>query len=183
MLTAKPVYQSAFPRRNWTVLAHEVPIGEVTLTGWGMGSIVLRGNSYCATTMPEVGPAVPNFPIPRRYTMCSDTALIHSASEEPSRVYRIDSTDAGSGPPLIFQRTSTWQQFLFEPWPRYGIFRTGDTALCGTIIWQSPFPWQSAVRELVALTLPAEIGESLQLFLLWLFVDRAQWGRDEDATG
>src|SRR5579864_3962915 len=107
MLTAKPVYQSAFPRRNWTVLADEVPIGEVTLSGWGMGAIVLRGESYCATTMPEVGPAIPNFPIPRRYTMCSDTALIHSASEEPSRIYRIHSTDAGSGPPLIFQRTST----------------------------------------------------------------------------
>jgi hypothetical protein len=70
---------------------------------------------------------------------------------------------------------------LFQPRPRYGVFRGSDTAPCGTIIWQSPFIWQSAFRDLVALTLPAEIGETLQLFLLWLFVDRAQWGTDEDA--
>ncbi len=180
MLMAKPVYQSAFPRRNWTVLADEVPIGEVALAGWGVGVIVLRGESYSTITIPAVGPVAPNFSIPRRYTMCSSTALMYSALEAPSRVYCIDSPDAGSDPPLIFRRTSTWRQLLFEPRYRYGVFRSSDEAPCGTIIWQSPFFWQSAFRDHVALTLPAEIGETLQLFLLWLFVDRVQWGLHED---
>jgi len=181
MLTAKPDFQSTFPRRNRTVLANEVPIGEVTLTGWGTGVTVLRGQHYFTTTAPAVGPVVPNYPTPRHYTMYSDIAPIHSALEDPSRIYCIESSSPDRNLPIIFRQTNTWKQRLFEPWPRYGVFRSSDGASCGTIIWRSPRVWQSAFGDLVALTLLPEIGETLQFFLLWLFVDRAQWGRDEDA--
>src|SRR5882757_8358252 len=136
MLTVEPLYpNSSFPRRNWAVLCDEVPIGEMTLIGWGSGFIALREQHYSTTAMPEVSPFGPES-IPREYKMFSSANLLHSLMEERRDVYSINS-DSENG--LLKLRGGWPAYFLGGSFPSYRLYRGNDPSPIGSIRQKKAF--------------------------------------------
>jgi hypothetical protein len=168
MLTAEPLYpNSTFPRRNWAVLCNEVPIGEMMLTGWGSGFVVLREQHYSTTATPEVSAFGPES-IPREYKMFSSVGLLHSLVEEQRDIYCINSpADSDNG---LLKLEGGRPAYIFGgSFPSYRLYRESDPSPIGRILKKKAF------HDGVVANLPPEIGETLQIFLLWLVVDKAQW--------
>jgi hypothetical protein len=149
----------AFPRRNWTVSTNELRIGEVALTGWGVGTILLRDETYSASSTQAISGA-----LPREYQMRQDGDIIHLAWEKTESVYSIDHD--------VFFLRSPWIYFwtyFGRSWPAFYLYGRGNRVQVGSIFQER------ALRDDVILDLSANIAETLQLFLFWLVVDRAQW--------
>jgi len=154
------------------VLCDEIPIGEMTLIGWGSGFIALREQHYSATAMPEVNPFGPES-VPREYKMLSSASLLHSFMEEQMDVYSIRS-DGDDG--LLKLKAGRPAYFLGGSFPSYRLYRGSDPSSIGGIRQKKAF------QDGVVLNLPDEIVETLQIFLLWLVVDKAQWAGHRDKS-
>jgi hypothetical protein len=157
LLIAQPAGSAAFPRRNWAVSTDGLQIGEVALTGWGVGTIMLRGESYSTMSAQAI-----SYSLPREYHMRHHEDVVHLAREEIDFVYSIDNDR------FTLRQALFWKSFG-RSWPGFRFYRQDDRVPVGSIVQER------ALRDDVAVNLPIEITETLQLFLLWLVVDRAQW--------
>jgi hypothetical protein len=169
LLIARPAGSEAFPRRNWAVFGDEVPIGEVVLTGWGVGTIALVGKCYSTSATPGIGHFAPSSS-PREYYMRQNGYNIHIAKEAPAFTYSLDNNS------FMFRSSRIWfWPYFGRNWPGYSLYKQNARFPIGKILQHRAFASD------VVVDLPVEIVDTLQLFLLWLVVDRAQW-RSADAS-
>jgi hypothetical protein len=167
LLTAEPIGLPPFPRRDWAVLDNKTKIGTIKLTGLGAGSLVLYEQCYSTEVTPHINPFSP-YVVPRQYSISSDGRVLHLGVENDRGTYLINSTD-NLGDSFLF-RQSIWSPFLFgKIWYSYDLYARSDASPLGRIGQLRPF------RNVMMLNLAATIAETVQIFLLWLVVDRLQW--------
>jgi hypothetical protein len=159
LLIAQAAGSAAFPRRNWVVSSDGSEIGEVALTGWGVGTILLRGDSYSAGSTQEITGS-----LPREYHVCQNERIIHLARERSDFLYSIDDEVFS----LRSRRIFPWRYFG-RSWPSLHLYRQSERIPIGSISQKRAF------RDDIEADFPNEIDEVLQLFILWIVVDRAQW--------